>query len=464
MRLGLGEIASAMSAAGDVPQDMDCEVLCVQTDSRLVRPGDLFVCIAGKNMDGHGFAAEAAKKGACGIVAHTPITDLTPAVPVLLVRDTLQALGRLALYWRSKTKATVIAVTGSAGKTTVREMLASVLGCEGKTAKNAKNWNNQLGLPLSMLACSGEERFWVMELGISRPGDMEELGTILQPDHVLITNAGPCHLEGLGDVQGVARAKAMLCEFMTSGGQVVASRDYHELYEEVRARAAQPVFFSIHEPSSDYYATFLGKNDAGMGRFLFTLNGASQEVLLPMHGQDMAENTIAVAAMARCLGLETATIMQGLKQYVPVARRFNVSQHGSWTVIDDTYNANPLSMQRAIERAGELCPDKPLVLVLGEMKELGEYAHQGHANMGSWAGKSPCSLLFFVGDHADSVRSGLCTEEMPDAFEERFIPLDTPEAFSNMLHRLPAEGTILFKGSRSCQMEKYLNVFLEGVG
>ncbi len=458
MRLRLLEIASSMGAIGDVTDDMDRDVLCVQTDSRIVRPGDLFVCIAGKNMDGHCFAAEAARKGACAIVAHTPLPEIPQHIPVLLVRDTLDALGRLALYWRTQTKATVIGVTGSAGKTTVKEMLASLLGLEGETSKNFKNWNNQLGLPLSMLACSGDERFWVMELGISRPGDMEELGAILRPDHVLITNAGPCHLQGLDDVRGVARAKATLLAYMAPGGTAVVSRDYPELVDEVGARAKHPVFFSTHEPSSDFFAAYQGTDDHGMGCFRLILDGESYELSLPMHGREMAENSIAVAAMANKVGLATETVLNGLGAHVPVAQRFSVTTRGSWTVIDDTYNANPLSMQRAIERAGELHPGQPLVMVLGEMMELGNYAEKGHADMGAWVGQSACSLLFFAGRHADDVSTGL------GDWDGRFIPLDAPDAFRAHAHLLPSGGTILFKGSRSCRMERYLDVFLEGAG
>ncbi|GAU07818.1 UDP-N-acetylmuramoyl-tripeptide--D-alanyl-D-alanine ligase [Desulfoplanes formicivorans] len=454
MRLGLWEIATAMDAMGDVTENNNRDVLGVQTDSRLVRRGDLFVCIVGKNMDGHCFAAEAARKGACAIVAHSPLPEIDSGVPVLLVRNTLEALGRLALYWRTRTGATVIGITGSAGKTTVREMLASLLAMRGKTARNSKNWNNQLGLPLSMLACSGDEMFWVMELGISRPGDMEELGAILRPDHVLITNVGPCHLEGLEDVVGVAKAKATLMEYMSAAGTAVVSKDYPELVEQVGQYAAHSVLFSTQDALSPFSAVYEGMDDQGMGRFRLTLNGQARTLSLPMHGQEMAENCIAVATMARCLGMDSETILQGLATHVPVAQRFRVTTRGLWTVIDDTYNANPLSMRCSIERAGLLHPDDPLVLVLGEMKELGDYAGKGHVDLGTWVGQSSASLLFFAGEHADDVRQGL------GAWDGRFVPVASPDELRDHVRLLPSRGTILFKGSRSCRMEKYLEVFL----
>ncbi len=458
MRLRLTEIASCMGAIGDIARAQDCEVFHVQTDSRLVRPGDLFICLVGRKMDGHVFAAEAASKGACAIVAHSPLSPGDLGIPVLLVRNTHDALSRLALYWRTTTKATVIGITGSAGKTTVKEMLASVLSQEGETAKNFKNWNNQIGLPLSMLACSGEERFWVMELGISRPGDMEELGAVLRPDHVLIINAGPCHLEGLGDVQGVARAKAKLLETMMPGGTAVVSSDYPALVEAVGHWDGEPVFFSTQETARDAWGRYVGNNDQGLGSFCLAIAGQSHDVILPAHGRDMAENAIAVATLAQVLGLGSETIVQGLKKYVPVEQRFTIFKHGSWTVIDDTYNANPLSMQRSIERASQLQPDQPLVMVLGEMKELGSYTHKAHTDLGTWVGASSCCLLCFAGNYADAVHAGL------GAWDGHFVSLDSPHALKAQVARLPSGGTILFKGSRSCQMERYLQVFMENLG
>ncbi|WP_462324635.1 UDP-N-acetylmuramoyl-tripeptide--D-alanyl-D-alanine ligase [Desulfoplanes sp.] len=453
MRLQLMDIAAALNAIGDIPEDR--LVRRVQTDSRLVEPGDLFVCIAGNNMDGHQFVAGAIRKGACGIVAHKPV-DGGDNVPVLLVRDTLQALGRLAAYWRTKTGATVIGVTGSAGKTTLKEMLATILGLAGKTSKNFKNWNNQLGLPLSMLMCSGDERFWVMEVGISRPGDMDELAAILQPDCVLINNIGPCHLDGLGDISGVARAKATLVDFVTGDGTVAVSRDYPELECEVTKRADSPVFFSTRNPHARFFGHYQGPDKKGGGLFRLVLDNEEHVLSLPMLGMDMAEDCIGAACMAHCLGIDTATIFKGLEGFEPVAQRFCVSVQGGWTVIDDTYNANPMSMQRAIERAAVLGADQPLAMVLGEMMELGDFAPRAHRGLGEWVRATGCDLFFFSGPHAQDVREGFGPRGA------RMVELASPTDFRRQLDRFPPNGTILFKGSRSCRMEEYVRVFTEG--
>ncbi|MDD4650180.1 MAG: UDP-N-acetylmuramoyl-tripeptide--D-alanyl-D-alanine ligase [Desulfoplanes sp.] len=452
MRLSLESIASAMGAIGDFETGTKQNVCGVQTDSRLVQPGDLFVCIAGRNMDGHLFAAEAAKKGACAVVAHTPLTDLVPDIPVLLVRNTLEALGQLAAYWRSKTRATVIGVTGSAGKTTVKEMLTSVLELVGETAKNYKNWNNQLGLPLSILQCSGKERFWVMEAGISRPGDMDDLGRVLRPEYVLINNIGPCHLDGFKDIAGVARAKASLVEYMQSGGMVIANGDYPLLVEEITSRTALVRFCSTRTPESPFFAQYTGADEQGYGLFTLVLDRESLHARLPLTGRDMAEDLIAVATLAYSLGIPAKTIIKGLGAYVPVGQRFCIQSRGEWTVIDDTYNANPLSMHGAILRAAALDVSKPLVLVLGEMKELGAYAAQAHHDLGTWVRESGSTTLFFVGEHDADVRKGL------EGWQGFFIPLTSPAHFKKELSLLEGKGIMLFKGSRSCHMEEYLKV------
>ncbi|MFW6314593.1 MAG: Mur ligase family protein [Desulfohalobiaceae bacterium] len=201
----LAEVGRAMQAVGEYEDHSEQQVQRIQTDSRLVEPGDLFVCLQGENLDGHNFARDAVHKGALGVVSEKPLWDLHIEVPVLLVQSSLQALGQLAAYWRSKFQGRVLAVTGSAGKTTVKELLASILGQRSQVGKNFKNWNNELGLPLSILGFSCREQYWVLEAGISKKGDMDILGQILNPDLALVVNVGPAHLQGLQDLGGPAR-------------------------------------------------------------------------------------------------------------------------------------------------------------------------------------------------------------------------------------------------------------------
>jgi UDP-N-acetylmuramoyl-tripeptide--D-alanyl-D-alanine ligase len=240
----------------------------VQTDSRKVEPGDLFVCIKGERFDGHAYAAQAVAKGAVAVIAEIEAAQLPAELeaPVLRVENSVVALGKLAAHHRSKTKACVIGVTGTAGKTTVKEMIAAICSLAGPTAYNYKNLNNQIGLPVSMLDASGEEKFWVFEAGISQPHDMDELGAILGPNVAVIINVGPAHLEGLGDVAGVARYKSRLFHYLRPGGVGVYSLDNHELEDTAPKQWPRAVGFSCRGRAARFKAESVEPAEAGKGR------------------------------------------------------------------------------------------------------------------------------------------------------------------------------------------------------
>ncbi len=442
----LREIAHALG----VSCDADAVVTRVGIDSRTVASGDLFFCIVGQNMDGHQFAAQAMAAGARAVVASAPL-DLP--VPVLMVRDTTEALGRLARAWRERSSARVIGVTGSAGKTTVKEMLAQVLSAAGTTAKNFRNLNNQIGLPLSMLEMTGTEDFWVLELGISRPGDMDELGRILAPDAALIVNIGPCHLEGLGDLAGVAREKSILLNHVRAGGFCCVNADYPLLVQESATRSPRRVLFSG------------SGRDAAYSCQQRTVRGDRAEYVLNVHGAPVSfevsanvhvdENMTAVAAMGMELGVAPTVIASALSAYAPVTQRFAVGQTRSWTLIDDTYNANPVSMARSIREAERMAQGRRLVLVLADMRELGAESANAHRELGRVVAGTSCTHLFFHGEHAEDVRAGLA------GFSGVFEPVREPAEVALALRDVrDDDGVMLFKGSRGCKME-YFYSFVE---
>lgn len=444
MKMTLHEIACVMGASCDVSENVSVTKVCI--DSRTVQKGDLFVCIVGQKMDGHQFAAQAVEKGACAVVASTPL-ELT--VPVLLVRDTTLALGKLARAWRERTAAKVIGVTGSAGKTTVKEMLAQVLAFHGKTSKNFKNLNNQIGLPLSILEMDGDEAFWVLELGISRPGDMDDLGNILAPDAALIVNIGPCHLEGLGDLAGVAREKCLLLEYVRPGGFGCVNSDYPFLPAEAAKRDVRTVLFGTESRDVQYLC--LRHDDSHPGKLIYQMriNGSEQNMTVSANVH-LSENMAAVIAMAVELGLTPANIEAALASYAPVTQRFVQTLVGSWLFIDDTYNANPVSMTRSIQEASRLAAGKILALVLADMRELGEESAAAHEKLGQVISESGCDYCFFAGDQAAYVLRGL------NAYSGVFKQIQNADEVLDVLSPLRSrEGVILFKGSRSCKMENY---------
>jgi UDP-N-acetylmuramoyl-tripeptide--D-alanyl-D-alanine ligase len=451
MKMTLEEISLALKSVGDLNGSEKLSVTSIQTDSRLVKPGDLFVCLCGEKMDGHNFADQAAKKGAAAVVSHHPM--ITSGTLVLLVEDTLRALGRLARYWRMKKGKRVIAITGSAGKTTTKEMLSNVLGLGHKVGKNYKNWNNQIGLPLSILKFSGEEDFWVLELGINNPSDMDELGEIACPDLAVILNIGPCHLQGLGTLEGVAKSKSKILDHLQGAKTAYVCTDYPLLEPEVKSRPEiNPVWFSCMDNQASYNVKHLKS-----GHFQVMENKKCTTFESMPGGELYCENIGAVWAVARQQGMAPERIARGLTKFVSPAQRFSIKDMGSWTIIDDTYNANPLSMTRAVNSARVVAGSRNLFLVMGDMAELGHSEIRAHQDLGREISEVGCAGVFFHGKNAENVRAGL-----DNGNKKNFYEIRNPDHFKSILNRMNYPGgVVLFKGSRSQGMEKYLSCFRE---
>lgn len=454
MKLSLRDAVLSLNGEAYSGPDADRKLSRVCTDSRAVAPGDLFFCLKGERFDAHDFAADVARAGAAAIVASRPLPGLP--CPVLLVDDTQKALGRLARAWRerfgAREGAAVVAVTGTAGKTTLKELLAQTLGEVLRVAKNHKNFNNQIGLPLSILAADGAEDAWVMELGISLPGDMDELGPVIAPDLAVVLNIGPAHLQGLGDLSGVARAKASLLRHLAPGGRGLCCMDYPELWAEAQALLPQVEGFSTRNSFAKYYARFEEPLPGGHGLYEIIVDGQAFWAELPACGAHFAENAAAVAGACHMLGLDAERIASGLAGANLPDQRFCCEEAGCWRVVDDTYNANPLSMRRSIEAARLLAGEGRLVLVLGDMKELGPGAEAAHRELGAVVAAARPEAVFFQGEYAKAVAQGA-----PGVAVTR---VDEPGQVLAVLAGLCGGGTILVKGSRSCRMELHARALL----
>lgn len=460
MQLTLGFIAQTLGCALP-PEVAETSVGEVCIDSRRVKPGDVFFCIPGENFDGHDFASAAAAAGALAIVAEKnkisasslPGAD-NVSVPVLPVEAAVSALGKLARAWRDKATAKVVAITGSAGKTTVKELLAHVLEQSGAVARNPMNLNNQIGLPLSMLAATGEEKYWVMEVGISLPGDMVELGEILKPDVALVLNVGPAHLSGLGD-RGVAYYKAQLLSFLAEGGTGIVNGDYLDLVNEARRHYSDLVLFTAQGRGAPYSGGYLGQGPDGLGRYRLRFEDRNFQVTAPLLGPVGAENVTAVATIAYILGVNEEQIATGLAGASLPAQRFSRSRVGRWLLVDDSYNANPLSCERMLASAAELAAGLPLVLVMGEMGELGDVAGELHRELGKVMAEARPKAVFWKGGYLAQIRDGLAQggwsgevlETDKDSFQGQFAKLNLPQ------------GVVLFKGSRLNKLEQLVEIF-----
>jgi len=457
VNMDLAAIVRAMQArliAPDAGAASGVRPAGVKTDSRKVAAGDLFFCIPGERFDGHDFAAQALEQGAVAVVAER---DLDLPGPVLRVDGVIAALGRLARAHRDAANAVVVGITGSAGKTTVKEMLAAICSQAGATAKNHLNLNNQIGLPFSMLQATGDERFWVFEAGISFEGEMDILGSILAPDVALITNVGGAHTEGLGGLDGVARNKAMLFKHLTPGGTAVYNADYPELLREAAHYGGSVVRFSVQGAPQGAdgiccRGAYVGPEQGGKGRFLLDVAGEHLHLTLPWRGGFMAENAVAAAAAAHVLGIPVEQIKAGLESASPSEHRFQRYEANGLLVVDDAYNANPLSMGQAIASALELAEGKPLALVLGEMRELGDLSTAAHLELGRKVAASGADLFIWRGAHGESVLEGL----LEAGYHGSFAQAGAPAEFLELWRRKGfSSGVVLFKGSRGTRMEEF---------
>ncbi|GHV52193.1 UDP-N-acetylmuramoyl-tripeptide--D-alanyl-D-alanine ligase [Deltaproteobacteria bacterium] len=427
-------------------------------DSRAVKKGNLFFCLQGEKVDGHDFAGAAVEKGAIAIIAsHDPFPGQSAPVPVMIVPDVTDALIHLAKKHRESARGTVIAVTGTSGKTTVKEVLASVLARSGKTAKNELNHNNRIGLPLSMLNASSNAAFWVMEIGISRPGDMDELGSILQPDVGLIINADMGHTQELGD-KGTAFYKARLLAHLAKHGQAVVSADYTDLVRQAETYGVPLTYFATLDDRIPYHAHYLGPKEGSFGAYTLSMEGRQIVLDAPFQGSYGAENVAAIGAVAHTLGLTDTEIVEGFAVAKLPQQRFSRKQLGAFTLIDDSYNANPLSMSRMLDAAADAARSRKenLLLVLGEMGELGADSAKCHYALGRHVAKLAPGFFCWKGGMRAEVERGL-----HDAgYTGSCYPVTDAASFVKAYESgKPDKGVILFKGSRVNRMEELVAAF-----
>ncbi|MDL2307787.1 Mur ligase domain-containing protein [Desulfovibrio sp. OttesenSCG-928-C06] len=461
--------------ANHLPEDLyGREVASFCLDSRQAGPGDVFVCIKGENSDGHDYAAQAAANGALAIIAERdPFNGETPPLAVIRVENSQEAVTSLAGWWRDRAAGNgvkVVGVTGTAGKTSVKEVLSAVLAVRGQTCKNFLNMNNQLGLPISMLNASEHADFWVMEAGISEARDMDELGSLLRPDLALILNVGQGHLSGLGD-KGVSYYKARLLSYVTPDGKALVNADYPDLVRESKAHNITPAYFSTRRSDADFFVEYLGPaaQDSTVPRAsgsyrVHVLEGGREslsfEVAAPFRGAFGAENVAAIAGTALLLGLTPEEIQKGLPDAALPRQRFSCQSFRDTVLIDDCYNANPLSAGRMLESAAEMAKEKKLglFLVMGEMLELGEAAAESHFQLGRQMAQSGAAQVIWKGGMSAQVRGGLEQE----GFGGEFVPVSSDEEFLAAVKNGYAKsmaGVLLFKGSRGNRLERFVSAF-----
>jgi UDP-N-acetylmuramoyl-tripeptide--D-alanyl-D-alanine ligase len=424
----------------------------VSTDTRALPPGCLFVALRGERFDAHDFLAEAAARGAtAAIVAEDRAADPAP-LPRLAVADTLLALGAVARLHRRRFDLPVAAVTGSNGKTTTREMLASILAQQGPVLRNEGNLNNEVGVPLTLLGLASEHRHAVIELGMSHPGEIARLAAIALPQVGVVTLAAPAHLAGLGTVDAVADAKAELYQGLPAGGVAVANADDPRMLERAEASGRRLVTFSAGPGRRGDVAVLevLSQGEDGL-RFVLGIGNRELPVHIPaLVGTHNAANAAAAAAAGVAMGVTDREIARGLAAVRPVGRRLRLETLPSGlTLVDDCYNANPASMSAALATLAALARPRRPVAVLGDMLELGALEVAAHRALGEEAARAGVKLLAAFGPRARATAEAARAAGLPAFHTE-----DLDELVSWAQAEVRAEDVLLVKGSRGMKLER----------
>ena len=414
----------------------------VSIDSRAIKPGQLFIALTGPRFDGHDYLNDVANLGAAGALVEREVADC--ALPQLLVKDARQALGQLGAMNRAAFTHPVAAITGSSGKTTVKEMLASILRTRGSVLATRGNLNNDLGVPLTLLELAPEHTAAVIELGASRLGEIAYTVAMTKPHVAVLNNAGTAHVGEFGGPEKIVEAKGEIIEGLEADGIAVLNLD-DKAFAIWKARAAgrQVLTFALSNVSADFYASDLDRDARGCPAFILHSPEGEERVQLNLLGTHNVANALASAAAAHALGVSLSGIVAGLGAVQPVKGR-TVAQLASngMRVIDDTYNANPTSMCAAVDILAGF--SGRTVLVLGDIGELGEWAEQGHRDVGEYARGKVCALYAVGPLMAHAV----------NAFGEQAWHFSTQ---AELIKALEAEQdkntTILIKGSRSAAME-----------
>ena len=434
--------------------DLAVPVTGVGIDSRTLAVGEAFFAIKGHRLDGHAFLAEAAGRGSACLVVHELPDDVPPNVPLILVPDTTKALGRLAAWHRAKFDIPAVAVTGSNGKTTTKELIAAILGTRWNTLKPAGSFNNQWGLPLTLLGLGPEYGAMVLELGTNQPGEIAALAALARPTVGVVTVVAAVHTEFLGSLDGVREEKAALVRALPAEGVAVLNADDPRVAGMARDTRARVITYGT-TPAAAVRA--VGEVTDGPNGLTLAVehDGAHRTIALPLSGRHNVINVLAAAGAGVALGFTLEQIATGLATVRPVKGRCVWRMAGDVRILDDTYNANPASVRAALETAVAHREGSRFVVVLGDMLELGPGAEASHREIGRQAAEAGAALVVGMGRHAvalvDAARAAGAETHHTETFEDTV-------AF--LLKAVVPGDLVLVKGSRGMRMERIVDALV----
>ncbi len=440
---------------GCINNNIDTEnifITNISTDTRNIKKGDLFIPIIGENFDGHNFIDIAFEKGAIACLSQKNIVSDNLLINV---KDTKEALKDLAMYYRGLFNIPVIALTGSAGKTTTKDMLASCLSVRYNTLKTQGNFNNEIGLPLTVFNIEKDTEVVVLEMGMNHFGEISALSKIAKPDIALITNVGVSHIENLGSREGILRAKYEIFEYLKPNGIKILNGD-DDMLSTLQEDKTNCYFYSV-DKKLDAYATNI--QEKGIDGIEATINyfDKSFDVKLQIPGKHIISNALAVTLVCHTLGLTENEIKKGLEDFTPTSKmRMDIIKTDEYTVINDVYNANPNSMKATLDVLATTEGRK--VAILGDMFELGSYTNDMHYDVGLYATEKEIDELIFIGEHSYYMLEGAKSNKNSKSNINYF---KTQDDFIKNLDRLLKKGdVILIKASRGMKLENTVDKIL----
>ncbi len=431
----------------------------VSTDSRRINPGSLFIALQGERFDAHDFIPEIIQTGIAAAVIISRRDCIPPGelmTSVILVQDTQEALQRLAACYRQLFSVPVVAVTGSVGKTTTKDILAQCLSPVFQTLKTSGNFNNEIGLPLTLLNMEAEHQAAVVEIGMRAPREIYQLAAILKPSYAIISNVEAVHLETMGSLENIARAKCEVLEFIRTGYFALINGD-NDILMRTAAEYSCRVYTFGYQEKCDIQILSVDNDGTGI-RVGLKLFACQEEFYLPVPVVQLATNLASAVGMAFLMGVGLPEIKTALADFVPGNQRMNIiPMDAGGLIIDDTYNANPLSTMAALEACQQMSRGRKKVAVLGDMMELGDYEIEGHKNVGKKAAELDIDIMVTIGERAKYYKEGAVEAGMS---EKQIIHFTYPnEALKWIKENISPADVILFKASRGMQLDKLVQGF-----
>ncbi len=435
--------------------NLDAEINGVSTDTRTIKKGELFIPLVGEMFDGHYFVDEAIEKGASAVLIHREdakfLPELFSEVAVVKVADTLRALQDLASFQRNRFNIPVVAVTGSNGKTTTKDMIALVLSEKFKVLKTQGNLNNEIGLPLTLLGLEDSHEVAVVEMGMNHLGEIHRLAEIARPNIGVITNIGVSHIQNLGTRENILKAKMEIFDFFTSEDKAILNGD-----DEFLSKIANELPYQIKYYGTSDIASIKAQDIKLLGEqgisYNLNIEGEIHPMEIPIPGKHNVYNSLAAAAVGSIMGIAMADIAKSLKSYRPGNMRLNIfTTDSNIKVIDDVYNASPDSMKASIEVLKDLGQGRKIA-ILGDMLELGDYSQKGHTEVGEVVAHKGIDILITVGQESKFIGTGASSCGMDN---RNIIHLESNKDVIEYLDTLIEQGDrILVKGSRGMKMEE----------